>query len=91
MSATVVWDQPDRAVFFKPPGWEVYGAHTNRQMPLNCSGCSGSLFCHDILEDCCMLRVSERTCKAYPHPYMRVSICWYAIGRDGDVCACVYI
>ncbi|CAE7945487.1 unnamed protein product, partial [Symbiodinium necroappetens] len=32
MSATVVWDQPDRAVFFKPPGWEVYGAHTNRQM-----------------------------------------------------------
>ncbi|OLP88849.1 Pentatricopeptide repeat-containing protein, chloroplastic [Symbiodinium microadriaticum] len=29
MSATVVWDQPDRAVFFKPPGWEVYGAHTS--------------------------------------------------------------
>ncbi|CAE7784367.1 unnamed protein product [Symbiodinium sp. CCMP2592] len=31
-SATVLWDRPDRAVFFKPAGWEVYGAHTNLQM-----------------------------------------------------------
>ena len=51
MSATVLWDRPDRAVFFKPAGWEVYGAHTNRQMLLNCSECSGRLCCSDGLED----------------------------------------
>ena len=28
----MVWNQADRAVLFKPPGWEVYGAHTALQL-----------------------------------------------------------
>eukprot|EP00439_Symbiodinium_sp_Y106_P025902 s1408_g3.t1 len=32
LPASVVWSQADRAVLFKPPGWEVYGAHTALQL-----------------------------------------------------------
>ncbi|CAE7633443.1 EMB2654 [Symbiodinium sp. CCMP2456] len=32
LPASVVWNQADRAVLFKPPGWEVYGAHTALQL-----------------------------------------------------------
>ena len=37
ISATVVWDRSEGAVFSKPPGWEVYGAHTTYQLSLDCS------------------------------------------------------
>ncbi|CAE7309802.1 unnamed protein product [Symbiodinium natans] len=48
LPTSVVWDSVDRAVLFKPPGWEVYGAHTQWQLSSFAASRFGSL---RILDD----------------------------------------